>query len=77
MPCSDSLKTMKTVLNCPRNEFEWNVRATLYNCSSFEQTCVEPNMFEYHCVMNEKRTQLVEVCATAKFIQGKDIFNSL
>nr|XP_022338847.1 uncharacterized protein LOC111134251 [Crassostrea virginica] len=79
MPCPDSLKTMITVLKCPSNVIEWNTRATLFNCSSFEQTCVEPKMFEYHCVLTEKMTHLVEVCAPAKFIQGQNCaeFNTI
>lgn len=77
MPCFDSLKTLKTVQNCPRNEFERNIRATSFNCSSIEQKCVAQNKFEYHCVLNENRTYLVEVCAPAKFIQGKEILKTV
>lgn len=71
MPCIASCQTVKETKTCPRNQLEWNVRAEVYNCLSFHQRCVDPEKFEYHCVLNENGTGLLEVCAPAKYIHGK------
>nr|XP_022291649.1 uncharacterized protein LOC111102981 [Crassostrea virginica]XP_022291650.1 uncharacterized protein LOC111102981 [Crassostrea virginica] len=68
MSCGASLFTSIPTKRCPRNELEWNTRAALFNCSSINQTCVKPDKFEYHCVLNENVTGLVEVCAPSKHV---------
>ena len=73
MTCIASRHTVNETKTCPRNQLEWNVRAKVYSCSSFDQRCVEPEKFLYHCVLNENGTGLVEVCAPAKYIHGKKI----
>lgn len=71
MPCNASLPTAKSVDRCPRNDLESNARAVSFNCSSVEQSCVESDMFLYHCVLNSDGTKLIEVCAPVKAIHGK------
>ena len=71
MSCGASLFTSIPTKRCPRNELEWNTRAALFNCSSFTQTCVKQDKFEYHCVLNENVTGLVEVCAPSKHVFGQ------
>lgn len=71
MACSSSLISMTYVDRCPRNSLEWDVRAYLFNCSSINQTCVQSDMFLYHCVLNADGRQLLEVCAPYKFIYGQ------
>ena len=70
MPCTASLDTVVAVKRCPRNKLEWDARAALVNCSSKNQTCVKPDEFKYHCVVNENYTSLTEVCAPTKPIHG-------
>lgn len=70
MPCETSLRTVEIVYNCPRNRQEWEIRKNIKNCSSIYQPCVEPNMFVYHCVLNENGTNMIEVCAPRKNIFG-------
>nr|XP_034317477.1 uncharacterized protein LOC105347248 isoform X2 [Crassostrea gigas]XP_034317478.1 uncharacterized protein LOC105347248 isoform X2 [Crassostrea gigas]XP_034317479.1 uncharacterized protein LOC105347248 isoform X2 [Crassostrea gigas]XP_034317480.1 uncharacterized protein LOC105347248 isoform X2 [Crassostrea gigas] len=71
MPCNASLPTAKSVERCPRNDLEWKARAAYVSCSSVEQSCVESDMFVYHCVLNAEGTKRIEVCAPVKFIHGK------
>nr|XP_022291646.1 uncharacterized protein LOC111102979 [Crassostrea virginica]XP_022291647.1 uncharacterized protein LOC111102979 [Crassostrea virginica]XP_022291648.1 uncharacterized protein LOC111102979 [Crassostrea virginica] len=61
--CPASLSTVVDVERCPRNELEWKTRAKLYNCRSINQSCVDPEYFEYHCVLNTNGTRLLELCA--------------
>lgn len=70
MPCSKSRDTVLRVSECPKNEMEWKARARLINCSSVPQACVEPKDFQYHCVLNENATEMIEVCASTKTIHG-------
>lgn len=70
MPCPLSKEFIQYVDRCPRNELEWNARSAIYNCSSVNQTCVQNDMFVYHCVLNSNGTMLIEVCAPLKYIYG-------
>ena len=74
MSCSAALDMVVPVNRCPRNNLEWDERASLFNCSSINQTCVEPDKFQYHCVLNENCTELVEVCAPVRVIYGNVLF---
>ena len=69
--CPASLSTVVDVERCPRNELEWKARAKLYNCRSINQSCVDPEYFEYHCVLNTNGTRLLELCALPANIYGK------
>lgn len=71
MPCISSIQWIQYVEHCPRNSYEWDVRANVYNCSSSNQTCVSRDMFLYHCVLNADGTKLLEVCAPYRYINGK------
>lgn len=73
MPCNASLPSVKSVERCPRNDLELKARAAYVNCSSVEQSCVESDMFLYHCVLNAEGTKRIEVCAPVKSIHGKCI----
>lgn len=70
MSCLLSFELMRKVNKCPRNKDEWNVRADMFNCSSINQTCVQTDMFQYHCVLNSNGTELLETCAPIKYIYG-------
>lgn len=71
MPCPLSQDHMKIVNQCPRNSLERDARSAIYNCSSVNQTCVQKDMFVYHCVVNPNRTMFIEVCAPLKYIYGQ------
>lgn len=71
MPCPLSRNLVKIVNECPRNAVEWDARSAIYNCSSINQTCVQKDMFVYHCVVNPNQTMFIEVCAPLKYIYGK------
>ncbi|XP_052708792.1 uncharacterized protein LOC128183713 [Crassostrea angulata] len=72
MPCLLSFELIRKVNQCPRNKDEWNVRADMFNCSSINQTCVQTDMFQYHCVLNSNGTELLETCAPIKYIYGQN-----
>lgn len=74
MPCPLSKQFIQHVDRCPRNELEWNARSAIYNCSSVNQTCIQNDMFVYHCVLNSNGTMLIEVCAPLKYIYGNILF---
>lgn len=77
MKCPSSILITRRVDQCPRNALEWDKRATIFNCSLVNQTCVSPEMFDYHCVMNGDGTILIEVCAPIKTIHGNATFLQL
>ncbi|XP_056000381.1 uncharacterized protein LOC125654526 [Ostrea edulis] len=63
--CTASLETLKDVSKCPSNEKEYRDAARRKNCSAYSNAC---RSFEYHCVLNEWATSLVEVCAPSRLI---------
>ncbi|XP_048740468.2 uncharacterized protein LOC125654529 [Ostrea edulis] len=63
--CKASLGTATSALICPSNEKEYIAAARRKNCSAYKHTC---RSFEYHCVLNEWTTSLVEVCAPSTLI---------
>lgn len=71
MSCSSSRHTVGSVYRCPRNQFEWDSRAEKFNCSSFNQSCVDKSMFSYHCALNTEVNELLELCAPFKYIHGR------
>lgn len=58
---------IKSVERCPRNKYEWDIRAKHRNCTSL------PKNATYHCVLNENGTGLMEVCARPTIINGKQV----
>lgn len=69
--CLQSRQSLIYVNRCPKNVIEWDERAALKNCASFNQDCVPTDQFMYHCVLNADGTKLLEVCAPFKNIHGK------
>ncbi|XP_062620521.1 uncharacterized protein LOC134282088 [Saccostrea cucullata] len=60
--CNVSKTTMVEVKRCPKTAEEWNIAASLKNCSAVHQSCVPSYEFKYHCVKNGNSTILLEVC---------------
>lgn len=55
---------------CPRNETEWNQRASVFNCTGEDST--------YACFPNDDITQLIEFCYPLEIIAippGKKDYN--
>ena len=69
--CNASKKTLSKAEHCPKNEAEWKIRSSLFQCSSVNQDCVNQSDFQYHCVLNENGTGYIEVCAPSNLIVGK------
>ncbi|XP_062612544.1 uncharacterized protein LOC134274293 [Saccostrea cucullata] len=63
--CRESLETIKSVSTCPSNTQEYVEAALRKNCTQRTQDC---RSFEYHCVLNERMSGPVEVCAPSRFI---------
>ncbi|XP_062574686.1 uncharacterized protein LOC134236527 [Saccostrea cucullata] len=54
---------------CPITKTEWDKRAREINCElKYNETC--QSKFVYHCVLNQRGTGMVEVCAQTWFISG-------
>lgn len=70
--CVWSNHTLDVVNSCPKTRSEVAKRATLKNCTSLAaiQNCSAPDIFKYHCVMNEFQNAFVEVCAPSFYIFG-------
>ncbi|XP_056000383.1 uncharacterized protein LOC130048130 [Ostrea edulis] len=63
--CQASLDTLMEVALCPSNETEYRDAVRKKNCAAYINAC---RSFEYHCVLNEWTTSLVEVCAPSRLI---------
>lgn len=71
--CEEAVNSVKNVTSCPTSKTEWDIAAFRKNCSGIasRQNCVkETEKFQYHCVINERRNKLVEVCAPKRKILG-------
>lgn len=71
--CEEAVKSVKNVTSCPTSKTEWDIAAFRKNCSGIasRQNCVMANeKFQYHCVINGLRNELVEVCAPTRIIFG-------
>lgn len=71
-----SQTTLRHVDTCPRNHLEYEMRADLFNCSSFRKDYVEEHDSKYHCLPDQDR-HLIEVCAPEKLIHGKKYISFL
>lgn len=71
-PCLQSVKSKKAVGACPTSRDEWESAARKKNCEilALQQTCINPDKFKYHCVINSYRNETVEVCAPTRIIIG-------
>ena len=66
--CIESAATITVVEFCPRTPKEFVNRISEKGCFNLEHNC---RSFEYHCVINEWMTEIIEVCAPSKIIVGK------
>ncbi|XP_062605555.1 uncharacterized protein LOC134267351 [Saccostrea cucullata] len=70
-PCQASLPTVVSVIRCPKNKAEWENRSKRKDCSKLSQSCVKPEEFLYHCLINEYMNMTIEVCAPSVPILGQ------
>lgn len=70
--CAESLNTVRYVASCPSTEQETRFAAEKKNCKAIahNQNCTDPAKFQYHCLINELDTSLLEVCAPEFYILG-------
>nr|XP_022342807.1 uncharacterized protein LOC111136330 isoform X2 [Crassostrea virginica] len=69
---------VESVDRCPRDEFEWEERAILFNCTVLvmqtliarKSNTTELLNYMYHCVLTGDGDRLVEVCAPSVNIHG-------
>lgn len=59
-------KTAQIVKSCPKNDKEWKKRAVMKNCSAYANVC--NGTYVYHCLIDIRLNELVEVCAERMFI---------
>lgn len=73
--CQEAVDSAKSVTSCPTSKAEWDDAARRKNCSSIasKQKCSVAEHFQYHCVINEFRNELLEVCAPSRIIFGKGL----
>ncbi|XP_062583929.1 uncharacterized protein LOC134245674 [Saccostrea cucullata] len=64
--CEESLETISYASKCPSDFEEYQVAALKKNCSKYSNSC---RSFEYHCVLNDDTTKIIEVCAPSRYIQ--------
>lgn len=70
--CIESLPTVQKVPDCPRNFTELQLAVKRKRCDALAniQTCVDPNKFVYHCLVNQQNDGFVEVCAPEWILAG-------
>lgn len=73
--CQEVVDSVKNVTSCPESKAEWDAAARRKNCSiiASTQNCPSGLELEYHCVINEYRSELLEVCAPFRYIFGKGL----
>ncbi|XP_062600762.1 uncharacterized protein LOC134262399 isoform X1 [Saccostrea cucullata] len=71
--CSVSLPTLQLVSMCPTTEEELEKATKRKDCKSLAeiQKCVLPRNFTYHCVINDLKNEIYEVCAPEIHSQGR------
>ncbi|XP_061177444.1 uncharacterized protein LOC133186228 [Saccostrea echinata] len=69
--CPESLSTVVNVVSCPKNKAEWERQSKQKDCSKVFQSCVKPEDFLYHCLINEYMNMTIEVCAPSVSILGQ------
>ena len=57
------------VSRCPRDEIEWNERASALDCAALE-SFDDDSVNMYHCALTGDGARLVEVCAPSVNIHG-------
>lgn len=73
--CDASLLTVNHVSECPTDLTSYERAAKQMNCQNLAINFTSCKTFEYHCVLSEKLTSLVEVCAPSIGIVGKLIIS--
>lgn len=70
--CKESATMVRYVLKCPTDRESWETAAKSMNCETIKQNCssTKQHQFQYHCVINELRDALLEVCALNRTIFG-------
>lgn len=65
--------SIKAVGKCPTNKEEYNVAASIKQCSQIaaKHNCSTAYRYIYHCVINSFRNGTLEACAPEKIIFGK------
>ncbi|XP_078320401.1 heat shock 70 kDa protein 12A-like [Crassostrea virginica] len=68
--CNASLLTVKHVSECPTDLTSYERAAKQMNCQNLAIDFTKCKRFQYHCVLSEDLTSLVEVCAPSIGIVG-------
>lgn len=71
--CNAAIPTISNVRHCPMTKQDHQIAAHRKSCDYLAnvQNCVGPTEFVYHCMLNEDKTQLIEVCASKWNLLGK------
>lgn len=78
--CQEAVDSVTVVDSCPTSKIAWDVAARKKNCGSIasKQNCTTVEKYQYHCVVNGLRSELLEVCAPTRIIFGHCVeFNVL
>lgn len=72
--CKDVVESIEFVTSCPTSKDEWESAANKKNCSakaSLWKKCIYGHVQPvYHCLVDEERTKLLEVCAFETRLPG-------
>lgn len=70
--CKESATKIRYVSKCPSDAQSWEIAAKDLNCETIKQNCssAKQHQFQYHCVINEFKNALLEVCALNRTIFG-------
>lgn len=70
--CKDVIDSVEVVPSCPTSKVEWDSAASKKNCNirGAKQACTIADNFIYHCVINIRKNETLEVCAPGQFIYG-------
>lgn len=78
--CQEAVASVTVVDSCPTSKTEWDVAARKKNCDRMasQQNCTTIEKYQYHCVVNGLRSELLEVCAPTRIVFGHCVeFNVL
>lgn len=70
--CQEAIASVTVVDSCPTSKTAWDVAARKKNCGRMasKQNCTTVEKYQYHCVVNGLRSELLEVCAPTRIIFG-------
>nr|XP_034315327.1 uncharacterized protein LOC105348132 isoform X1 [Crassostrea gigas] len=78
--CQEAVASVEVVDSCPTSKAQWDVAARKKNCGRMasKQNCTTVEKYQYHCVVNGLRSELLEVCGPTRIIFGHCVeFNVL